>query len=153
LLNRGIVQELLDDAGAEEDFKAAIQLNPKDTDAVRRYALSLAEHGKLDEAVTWARKSFELMKTPEAGVFLGALLYDRKGAGDREEAAKICEGLLHSKRGRIADAIEIVVHVRSQQGQGQQAIDLLNKLTEAQLPPVARQTCQSHILLAQQDRE
>src|SRR5262249_5244164 len=47
----------------------------------------------------------------------------------------------------------IVVHVRSQQGQGQQAIDLLNKLTEAQLPPVARQTCQSHILLAQQDRE
>ena len=153
LLNRGVARELLDVPGSEEDFKAAAELNPKDMDAVRRYALSLAEHGKLDEAVASAKQFSELAETPEAGDFLSTLLYDRNAAGDREEAAKICEGLIRRATGRIADALEILVHVRSQQGRGQEVLDLLGTLMEAQLLPVARQTCHSHILLAQEDRE
>ena len=153
LLNRGIVRELLDTPGYEEDFKAAAKLDPQDIDAVRMYAFSLGEHGKLDEAVTSARQFYESAKTPEAGVLLSTFFYDRNAEGDREEAAKICEHLIRSAPGRVTDALEILVHVRSQQGRGKEVLDLLSSFTEAQLPLVARQTCHAHILLAQEDRE
>jgi tetratricopeptide (TPR) repeat protein len=89
----------------------------------------------------------------EECLLLSTFLYDRNAAGDREEAATICDGLIRGANGRVNEAIEILVHVRSQQRRGNEVLGLLSSLTDAQLPAVARQTCHSLVLLIQEDRE
>ena len=58
-LNRGIVRDLLGDSSAEEDYRTARRLAPRDTTVMRKYAQYLANHGQIDRAVQEMRAALQ----------------------------------------------------------------------------------------------
>jgi len=55
-----VLQEEWDWAGAEAEYKRALELAPNDASAYAGYALWLSCEGRTDEAVTWIRRAREL---------------------------------------------------------------------------------------------
>jgi TolB-like protein/Tfp pilus assembly protein PilF len=61
--------------GAETEFKKAILLNPNNADAHEGYAWILRAYGKLDEALTEAKKAYDLDPLPSTRVWLLGVSY------------------------------------------------------------------------------
>lgn len=65
-------------ADAEAEYKEALALNPNDPDAHLGYADWLTCHGRLDEALAWARRARELDPLGGAGVSIGWVLFQAR---------------------------------------------------------------------------
>ena len=66
----------LDWTGAERESKRALELDPNSFDANRRYATNLAHDGRLDEALVYAKRVYELEPTkPAPASFLGYVYF------------------------------------------------------------------------------
>jgi tetratricopeptide (TPR) repeat protein len=65
----------LDLAGAEKEYKRALELDPNSVDANRRYAINLAYEGRADEALVFAKRVDELDQTRSRPGFLGFIYF------------------------------------------------------------------------------
>src|SRR5690348_3263022 len=62
-------------ADAEAEYKQALALNPNNSAAHVEYADWLASHGRMDEALAWARRARELDPLGSASTSIGWLLF------------------------------------------------------------------------------
>lgn len=62
-------------ADAAEEYKQALALNPNSSVALLEYADWLTAHGRLDEALAWARSARELDPLGSAGARIGWILF------------------------------------------------------------------------------
>lgn len=70
-----VLQEEWDWAGAEAEYKRALELAPNDAGAYAGYALWLSCEGRTDEAVTWIRRGRELDPTAVTGGSVSWILF------------------------------------------------------------------------------
>jgi TolB-like protein/Flp pilus assembly protein TadD len=70
-----VLQEEWDWAGAEAEYKRALELAPNDASAYAGYALWLACEGRTDEAVTWIRRARELDPVAVTGANVAWVLF------------------------------------------------------------------------------
>jgi tetratricopeptide (TPR) repeat protein len=82
-----------DEVGAEKDFKRAIELNPNNSAAHRRYAFYLRRQGRFDEALEENRRAADLAPLdimPQAHL---AYIYESAGLPDKaiEQAHRVLE--------------------------------------------------------------
>jgi TolB-like protein/Flp pilus assembly protein TadD len=70
-----VLQQEWDWAGAEAEYKRALELAPNDASTYAGYALWLSCEGRTDEAVTWIRKARELDPTVITGGSVSWILF------------------------------------------------------------------------------
>jgi uncharacterized protein (TIGR02996 family) len=69
-------------ADAEAEFKQALALNPNNSVAHLEYADWLASHGRMDEALDWARRARELDPLGNAGADIAWILFHSRRYSD-----------------------------------------------------------------------
>jgi Flp pilus assembly protein TadD len=152
-LNRGIVRDLLEDGGAEEDFIAARHLDPREAEARRRYALHLANQGRADRAVEEARGAAAAAPGNASSLLLAAILWDRNRGGDRKEALDLS---LQAARGaethRFDEALEMALLGLSEFKRWGEAQSLLESLSGGRISEVAKHASLAQLRLEQGDR-
>src|SRR5580698_8641810 len=86
-----VLQEEWDWAGAEAEYKRALELAPNDAGAYAGYALWLSCEGRTDEAVTWIRRARELDPVAVTGASVSWILFQ---AHRYDEAVREARGAL-----------------------------------------------------------
>lgn len=86
-----VLQEEWDWAGAEAEYKRALELAPNDAGAFAGYALWLSCEGRTDEAVTWIRRARELDPVAVTGASVSWILFQ---AHRYDEAVREARGAL-----------------------------------------------------------
>jgi TolB-like protein/Flp pilus assembly protein TadD len=86
-----VLQEDWDWAGAEAEYKRALELVPNDASAYAGYALWLSCEGRTDEAVTWIRRARELDPVAVSGGNVAWILFQ---AHRFDEAIREARGAL-----------------------------------------------------------
>ena len=115
--------------GAEADFRRALDLDPADADAERRYGLLLATRGRLAEAIELSVRATRL--DPESGSAWNNLGYFRSASGDYAGAREALRRALQITPNRVASLFNLAV-VELLDEQPARALEIFRKLPEQQ---------------------
>jgi TolB-like protein/Tfp pilus assembly protein PilF len=99
-----VLQQQWDWAGAEAEYKRALELAPNDAGTYAGYALWLSCEGRTDEAVTWIRRARELDPTVVTGGSVSWILFQ---AHRYDEAIREARSALAVQPDNAADMLSL----------------------------------------------
>lgn len=139
VMNRAIVQMLLGNPAAEQDFLLARGLAPNDPDIPRLFAVYLAERSHFDRAVEQARAAHSLCESGETQSTLAAVLWDRNSGNDRQESLGLCRCALSDPDFRRFDeTLDMAFFALVEFGKGEEVGPLLDGLPPNRVSPSTR---------------
>jgi tetratricopeptide (TPR) repeat protein len=140
---------------AEIDFRAAVDADNDEPDVVRRFALFLERHDRIDAAIEALRQADKVKQNPTNRLMLAGLLGVRKGNGDWEAAIAVLRETIsvtpgpEARAGMVAELTQLLGLSKRHD----EAISYLDGLSEDFLRPPVIATIRSSVLLRARKKE
>jgi ribonuclease BN (tRNA processing enzyme) len=93
-------------------YDKALEVNPRDYNAMRNRGVSLTNQGQLDEAITWLKKALEFPEGRKDGYAFYALAVACQRAGRIEEAVQVLAEIL-DKPGQFPTIVPLARRLRA----------------------------------------
>ncbi len=153
-LNRGVARSLMSDRAADDDFRRALQLRPKDADGLRQFAGHLATTGRIDEAIDAARAAVGIQPGDDTESLLALVLSLRNQGNDRQEVTDISMNIARRGPGpKLEESLERAISGLSHFNRFAEADALLDAVPAGRISDVLAKSLRGHLRLSQGDRD